>query len=112
MNNAYTREELETMLQEMERLATGIYLQLVRIGCHPFIEFCGLMREYVKVCKQAHAQGVQFPFASGHGETALPASHMELQYLAEKLHCIFSPMLRSEESRAIFQKALFGEATR
>jgi len=105
----YTQAELTDMAAAMRRVANGIYPQLVACGRHPFIEFCGLMQKYVDVCERAAERGIQFPFASGHCDTPLPVEPHDLLYLAEKLECIFAPMVAAKDrARAVFAKALLG----
>lgn len=66
----YSREELETMLAGMRRASSAFYRDAARIGCHPFIEFAGLMNEYIKLCEIALARGVDFTETSVHGGEA------------------------------------------
>lgn len=49
--------EREQALRAMRASADAFYRSAVQIGVHPFIEFAGLMNEYLQACTQAHAQG-------------------------------------------------------
>lgn len=90
----YTKEELEAMLTEMKCATSTFYAQARKIGCHPFIEFTGLMNEYIQMCANALAQGQDFTETSIHGSgQALPMRSFERAYLNEKLQCIYGHSL-------------------
>jgi hypothetical protein len=40
-------------LKQMAAIALAFYQQATRVGVHRFMEFCGLMREYVALCRAA-----------------------------------------------------------
>jgi hypothetical protein len=104
----YSPEERVVMLQKMEALTNLYYANATKAGCHAFIEFTGLMTEFLKVCADAHKMGQDFPFANTHSGTPLPFKPYNLAYLAEKLNCIYGPALLSdEENRKAFIEALF-----
>ena len=91
---SFTTEERAVMLTMMSDASNRFYAATTRIGCHPFIEFCGLMNEYIKICHRAHADGLDFNLCSEHTGVALPMEDYEAKYLGEKLGCIFGPTLR------------------
>jgi len=96
------------MLAKMRDASNAFYAAAAASGCHAFIEFTGLMNEFIKVCADAHNDGKDFAFANTHGSTALPFQPYHLAYLAEKLNCIYGPaLLKSETSRKAFIAALF-----
>lgn len=82
------KAELKTMANQMEMAANEFYSMAVLIGHHPFIEFCGLMREYVLCCRDAIAQDVDFTECSIHTFRPLPVMTYRADYFAEKLGCI------------------------
>jgi hypothetical protein len=100
-----TAEEREAMLTAMQETSSAFYRCATRIGCHPFIEFTGLMNEYIKICRQAHAAGLDFTQASAHSGIALPMQTFEAEYLGEKLGCIYGPSLQSRDNLAAFMAA-------
>ena len=103
--NGYTEEEREAMLLGM-RAASGVfYAQAFRIGCHPFIEFCGLMNEYIQMCERAHKGGLDFPHASAHSGISIPMATHEAAYLGEKLGCIYGPALQDPANLRAFLRA-------
>ncbi len=109
----YSPEERVVMLQKMQQLSDGFYSQATRIGCHAFIEFAGLMNEFIKVCADAHKKGQDFPFANTHTGAPLPFQHYHLAYLAEKLNCIYGPgLMASEANRRAFIGVLFDDLYR
>lgn len=90
----YTKEELEAMLAGMRQASSVFYAMAFKIGCHPFIEFTGLMNEYIKMCSNALAQGQDFTETSIHGDgKPLPMRSFEKDYLNEKLECIYGHSL-------------------
>lgn len=103
-----TPEERAGMLQKMRDLSDAYYSKATATGCHAFIEFAGLMNEFITVCSKAHNQGQDFPFANTHSGTALPFKPWNLAYLAEKLNCIYGPALLSDKAnRDAFIAELF-----
>lgn len=106
-DHAWTREELQLICGYMRSVASNFYSMAVHGQCHPFIEFCGLMMKYVDVCVRAADDGVDFTQASTHSGMALKVHTHDMEYLAEKLDCIFGPILRTNpEARAAFIKGM------
>ena len=103
--SGYTKEEREAMLDMMRATSENFYFQAFRIGCHPFIEFCGLMNEYIKICARAHENGIDFPHASAHSGIAVPMETYEAAYLGEKLGCIYGPSLQDPANLLAFMRA-------
>jgi hypothetical protein len=90
----YTPAELDEMLRAMRKASSAFYSDARRIGCHPFIEFTGLMNEYIQLCEAARARGQDFTETSIHGGgQPLPMQEHHRQYLNEKLECIYGTSL-------------------
>lgn len=85
-----TPVERENALAQMQQTADRFYREAVQIGNHPFIEFAGLMNEYINACRQSHVQGVDFSDCSRHSGKVLPLHPVMSDYIDEKLECIFS----------------------
>jgi len=84
------------MLDGMRMAASTFYRMAQRAGCHPFLEFTGLMNEYIVLCEAAHAQGIDFTETSVHGGgQALPMKAHHKHYLDEKLQCIYGVSLEA-----------------
>lgn len=77
------------MLVGMQDASDAFYYHAVKIGCHPFIEFTGLLNEYINICRAAHAAGIDFTETSVHGSGVLPVKPHHVAYLSEKLACIY-----------------------
>ena len=77
-------------LASMRAMSANFYAGAVRIGNHPFIEFCGLMNEYIKACEIAHKEGIDFSECSAHSGQTLPMKSYMIDYVNEKLNCIFA----------------------
>lgn len=90
-----THEEREVALVQMEQVVNGFYGAATRIGNHPFIEFAGVMTAYVKSCRRAHEQGVDFTECNRHAGRELPMESFEVNYLNEKLDCIFGGRIQA-----------------
>jgi hypothetical protein len=104
----YSPEERAAMLKRMGALSAVFYGQACAIGVHAFIEFCGLMNEFIKVCAEAHKVGHPFPVSNTHTGAPLPFKPYHVEYLAEKLNCIYGPALFAEEAnRRAFIETLF-----
>jgi hypothetical protein len=86
----YNSEERIAMLTAMKRASDQFYQEARSIGCHPFIEFTGLMNEYIKACQRAHENGIDFTQCSTHSGQDLPMAPYQVDYVNEKLECIFT----------------------
>ena len=89
-HQVYTKGEREIMLSAMKATSDRFYASATAIGNHPFIEFCGLMNEYIKACKAAHDQGIDFTQCNTHSGQNLPLQPFMVDYINEKLECIFT----------------------
>lgn len=85
------KAELAKTLTQMEQVSEQFYLQARLCGVHSFIEFTGLMNEYIKVCRQSMESGVDFRQANTHNDVPMVAFPFNLDYMSEKLSCIFDP---------------------
>ena len=83
-------DEREVALQSMRQASRSFYKAAVVIGVHPFIEICGLMKEYIDCCEQAHNDGIDFSACNVHSGYALPMRNYQVGYVNEKLECIFT----------------------
>jgi hypothetical protein len=86
----YSAPEREAMLSQMSDASNAFYAAAVKISCHPFIEFTGLMNEYIKCCADAHNKGIDFTNCSAHSGNHLPMESYQIAYVNEKLECIFT----------------------
>lgn len=82
--------EREAALQRMDTAILRFYSEAVEIGVHPFIEFAYVMTAYAKSCRRAHEDGIDFSECNRHSGRLLPVEEFELDYLNEKLECIFT----------------------
>ena len=106
--NTYTKLELNEMISRMRRVSDTFYFGAVRTGCHPFVELCGLMNQYIEICERAVKEGVDFTQTAIHsGSAVLPLEEHDVVYLAEKFACIFGVSLHSKpELWNIFESAV------
>lgn len=105
----YTKEQLTNIAVRMRVATEKTYPLLAATGCHPFIEFNGLMHKFVDLCERAVEKGVVFPMANEHTGIPLPVELHDIEYMAEKLRCIFGPIIDSnDEARRALFRHLFG----
>lgn len=106
-----TRRDLADMIDKMQSVSSSFYVAATRTGCHGFIEFCGLMNEYIKICEQSLKDGVDFSSANKHNERALSVQPFNIDYIVEKLDCIFGPAIRANpETKAAFRRLVEDDA--
>lgn len=83
-------EQREEALARMQQLSNAFYHVATSIGVHPFIEFAGLMNEYLKCAREAHEAGIDFSACNTHCSQDLPMHPHSITYINEKLECIFT----------------------
>lgn len=93
-----TSSEREVALQRMDETIRRFYSTAVQIGCHPFVEFAGVMQAYLKTCQRAHEDGIDFTECNRHAGHPLPMEEFEVAYLNEKLNCIFDGRIEATNS--------------
>lgn len=82
-------KELRVCVKGMEAASALFYAAAIRTGNHAFIEWTGLINEYIKLCEAAAAQGIDFRFLNIHCGKHLPMRPHNLHYIQEKLDCIY-----------------------
>lgn len=93
-DNSYSVQERQEMLEAMRRASVTFYAAAVNTRVHGFIEFTGLMNEFIKLCEEADQQGIDWIFANVHGDKHLPFKPYHVAYLSEKLQCIYGKRLQ------------------
>lgn len=109
----YTQDELRQMLADMQSVSNRFYGQAVQTRCHPFIEFCGFMNEFIKICENALKEGVDFTETTIHsGGAVLPMEDYHAGYIGEKFGCIFGHSFTQDPKllEAFLSTAFGGEA--
>lgn len=101
-----SKADLDKMVAAMTAVSTKFYAGAVQTNCHPFIEFCGLMNEYIGVCKGAADQNIDFSQANQHTGVALPIKTFQANYIGEKLGCIYGPSFKDPTIFKAFVDAL------
>jgi hypothetical protein len=85
-----THDQQAEALIKMRDASVKFYHAACATGNHPFIEFTGLMNEYIKACERAFDQGIDFSDCNTHTGTHLPIESFMIEYINEKLECIFT----------------------
>jgi|GEM_PF-1332468 len=97
----YSPQTPEEILEAMETAAHNYYREAIATNCHTFIEFTGLINEYIKICERNLKRGIDFTKTSAHcRELKLQIEDWELDYINDKLRCIFPDLqlVKTEES--------------
>jgi hypothetical protein len=105
--DAQRLEYMQQRLEFMRQASDTFYSQAMHIGVHPFIEFTGLINEYIKICSDNLEAGVDFIECSKHTGNSLIVKDYQIEYINEKLECIFNGLLfaESKESKQPKKKA-------
>jgi hypothetical protein len=103
-----TQEENKECLLALSAMLDGaeqFYPLAVRANVHQFVEFTGLIREYITICAAAYQMNINFT-----QEAVLPMEEHHVAYIAEKLNCIFGDSFRANPKlKKVFLKGLFGD---
>lgn len=106
-DGSHSKAELTEMLIKMRLVAASFYPAACATGCHAFIEFTGLMNEFITICEKSMEKNIDFALANTHNNVALAIEPHHVQYLAEKLDCIYGPSIRgNKEIRDAFIRAM------
>ena len=89
--------ELQECIKQMHKASDTFYSLAVHAGNHAFIEFTGLINEYIQLCEKAAADGVDFRMASTHTGERI-AGH-NVRYIREKLECIYGLDLLAKDGK-------------
>ncbi|MGB7709278.1 MAG: hypothetical protein WBL95_07015 [Microcoleus sp.] len=78
-------------LKLMQEASDKFYLASANTKCHAFIEFTGLMNEYIKVCSEFQKANPDDDFRSVNAHSGLPLKlkPYHIHYIKEKLYCIY-----------------------
>ena len=109
-----SKEDLLLLAQRMEKVAEQVYWMFfhAEMGARidAFIEFCGVLSKYVQICQRCAEEGIDFTQLNTHTGQAMPVEVHDMEYLGEKLQCIFGPIIDANPAaRAALKQALFGE---
>jgi hypothetical protein len=74
----------------MRAASSVFYAAAIKIGNHSFIEFTGLMNEYIQACADADSDDLDFSNCNTHSGQELPLQSYRVKYINEKLECIFT----------------------
>lgn len=104
------QDEQRVMLQKMRSVSAAFYSGAIRTGVHAFVEFCGLMNEFIKICEHSGRKGVDFSQSNVHTGQRLHMEDYEVTYLAEKLECIYGATIQdSPELTRVFLNTFLPE---
>jgi len=81
----------------MQAAWMAFYRDAASIGCHAFLEFSGLMAKFIDLCRQAEASGEPWLRANVHSGQHLAFEGHDVDYLLEKLECIYGMHFRLDQ---------------
>lgn len=93
------KQELREICSRMQSTSNTFYSGAVMTGNHAFIEFTGLINEYIKACYEAIEKDVDFTQTNIHTGKALPLAPYQLDYIREKFDCIYSGSFKVEGNK-------------
>ena len=93
------KQELRDICSKMQSTSNTFYSGAVMTGNHAFIEFTGLINEYIKACYDAIEQDIDFTQANIHSGKALPLAPYQLDYITEKFNCIYSDSFKIDRKK-------------
>lgn len=104
-----SREEMLKRLRVLnERFYWMCFKAEVGAFAHPFLEFNGLMAKYIDCLERARVDPHQ---VSVHGGELFDVKDHDLAYMADKLQCIFAPIIAANpNARDILSEHLFGKS--
>jgi hypothetical protein len=85
-------------LKLMQKASNEFYIASANSQCHAFVEFTGLMNEYIKVCEDFQKVNPDDDFReySGHSGKELCLQIHQKMYILEKLECIYQQQILRE----------------
>lgn len=104
--NARCNHCVENMdvLEELRRICNAFYRMCFTGGigtsCHAFLEFTGLMSKYIDVISRAAAKGIAPNEINQHVWTKIKVHDHDIKCMAEKLGCIFRPIIEANPNAA------------
>lgn len=81
---------------ELMRGASNTFYQLAALTqCHPFLEFTGILNEYIKICEENYKlREIDFREENIHtGKNQMVIADYMIDYINEKLECIFQGLV-------------------
>lgn len=81
---------------ELMKGASNTFYQLAALTqCHPFLEFTGIINEYIKICEENYKhRGIDFREENIHtGKNQMVIADYMIDYINEKLECIFQGLI-------------------
>lgn len=95
------KAQREQCLIKMQAASDAFYKAAVLAGNHAFIEFTGLMNEFIKICQENHDRGIDFTDANTHCSTRMKVAPYQMNYLREKLGCIFDGIQEVQKAEIV-----------
>lgn len=96
MTTLTAQETLQAM-----RLASDVFYSLAaQSQCHAYLEFTGILNEYIKICEENLARGIDFREENVHkGSSKIVIKDYQIDYMNEKLMCIFQGLIKMQGAK-------------
>jgi len=90
-NHKLTELTPQQSLELMRQTANQFYQAAITCDCHAFIEFTGLLNEYIKTCYefQQNNPNRDFRQCNIHNGNPIHLQPYQVEYIHEKLTCIY-----------------------
>lgn len=89
-------------LQAMRRASDVFYTLAAQSQCHAYLEFTGILNEYIKICEENLAKGVDFREENVHkGNNQMVIKDYQIDYMNEKLECIFQGLITMQQAKKL-----------
>jgi len=85
----------EQSIELMKEASNTFYRLAANTQCHPFLEFTGIINEYIKICEENYKlRGIDFREENIHtGRNQMVIPDYMVDYINEKLECIFQGLI-------------------
>lgn len=86
-------ELIKTLKKDVEQFYWTLFSHRAGGEFHAFVEWCGVMSEHLNIVEGLLKKGIDATNMNVHSGQALPIPDHQLNYLAEKMECIFDGLI-------------------
>jgi hypothetical protein len=89
-------------LQAMRSASDVFYSLAAQSQCHAFLEFTGILNEYIKICDENLVRGIDFRQENVHtSNNQMVIKDYQIDYMNEKLECIFQGLITMQQTKKL-----------
>lgn len=87
-------------LAKMRAASDQFYSLAANTQCHAYLEFTGILNEYIKICEENLVRGIDFREENIHkGNSQMVIKDYQIDYMNEKLECIFQGLVKMQGAK-------------